>query len=105
VIFMLVEITAAAAATEGPLPAPLPEPVRADLRRLIDQQGGGIGEELLERVFAGWTHLFGLVSFEVFGRLEGTIEARREYFDHQMRLMAGLAGLPDTRRNSRPGHD
>jgi AcrR family transcriptional regulator len=106
VTLMLAEIAAAAAPAGGLPPAPLPEPVRADLRRLIDRQGGGIGEELLERVFVGWTHLFGLVSFEVFGRLEGTIEARREYFDHQMGLMADLAGLPpDARRNTRPSHD
>jgi hypothetical protein len=96
VIFMLAEIAAAAVPAEMPHSAPLPGPVRADLRRLIDQQGGGISEELLERVFAGWTHLFGLASFEVFGRLQGTIEARREYFDHQMGLMADLAGLPPT---------
>jgi AcrR family transcriptional regulator len=94
VIFILVEIAASAAPAEVPLAAPLPEPVRADLRRLIDQYGGRIGEALLERVFAAWTHLYGLVSFEVFGRLEGTIQARREYFDHQMGLMADLAGLP-----------
>lgn len=98
VIFILVEIAASAAPAEVPLAAPLPEPVRADLRRLIDQHGGRIGrrigEALLERVFAGWTHLYGLVSFEVFGRLEGAIQARREYFDHQMGLMADLAGLP-----------
>jgi len=91
---MLVEIAAAAAPAEMPPSAPLPEPVRADLRRLIDQPGGGISEELLERVFAGWTHLFGLASFEVFGRLEGTIEARREYVDHQMGRRADLVGLP-----------
>jgi AcrR family transcriptional regulator len=97
VTLTLAGIAAAAGPADGLLLAPLPEPVRADLRRLIDQQGGGIGEELLERVFAGWTHLFGLVSFEVFGRLDGTIEARREYFDHQMRLMADLAGIPADR--------
>jgi len=93
VIVLLAGIAAAAPAAV-PATAPIPGPVRADLRRLIDQQGGGISEELLERVFAAWTHLFGLVSFEVFGRLDGTIEARREYFDHQMGLMADLAGVP-----------
>ncbi|WP_422935285.1 TetR/AcrR family transcriptional regulator [Sinomonas sp. P47F7] len=94
VIFILTGIAASATPAEEPPGTPLPEGVRADLRRLIDQQGGGIGEGLLERVFAGWTHLYGLVSFEVFGRLEGTIQARRDYFEHQMNLMADLAGLP-----------
>ncbi|MDH6575464.1 TetR/AcrR family transcriptional regulator [Kitasatospora sp. MAP5-34] len=97
VVFLLVGAAAEAAQERpGALPqsAPLPEAVRADLRRLIDQQPGEIPEELLGRVFAGWVHLFGLVSFEVFGRMEATIEARREYFEHQMGLMADLAGLP-----------
>jgi AcrR family transcriptional regulator len=106
VIFMLAEIAAAARPAEALQRAPLPEALHADMRRLIDEQGGGISEELLERVFVGWTHLFGLVSFEVFGRLEGTIEARGEYFDHQMGLMADLVGLPaGATPTSRPSHD
>jgi AcrR family transcriptional regulator len=106
VIFMLAEIAAAARPAGALQPAPLPEALHADMRRLIDEQGGGISEELLERVFVGWTHLFGLVSFEVFGRLEGTIEARGEYFDHQMGLMADLVGLPaGATPTSRPSHD
>ncbi|MEU8756572.1 hypothetical protein AB0C88_39405 [Streptomyces chartreusis] len=40
-----------------------------------------------------WTHLFSLVGFEVFGRLNTMIRAREEYFDHQARVMADLAGL------------
>ncbi|MEZ0091122.1 TetR/AcrR family transcriptional regulator [Streptacidiphilus sp. EB129] len=97
VVLLLAGIAAEAAQERtDPLPpsAPLPEAVRVDLRGLIDQQPGEIPEELLARVFAGWVHLFGLVSFEVFGRTGTTIEARREYFDHQMSMMADLAGLP-----------
>jgi hypothetical protein len=40
----------------------------------VDRRG-----PLLERVFVGWTHLFGLVSFQVLGRLEGSIEGRRQW--------------------------
>ena len=70
------------------------ESVRADLRRLIDQRAGDVPEELLDSALAGWSHLFGQVSFEVFGRLEGMIAARADYLDHQMALIADLAGLP-----------
>lgn len=96
VILLLVEIAAQGAAQGQALPpsAPLPEPVREDLHQLIDQHPVDISEELLNRVFAGWTHLFGLISFEVFGRLETILQARRDYFDHQMGLMADLCGLP-----------
>lgn len=88
-------LLAAIAAEGAPAPAtPLPETVRADLRRLIDQRSGSVPEEVLDRALAGWTHLFGLVGFEVFGRLDGMIQARHDYFEHQMGLMADLAGLP-----------
>ncbi|MEV4630982.1 TetR/AcrR family transcriptional regulator [Micromonospora sp. NPDC049523] len=92
--------------TPPPTSAP-PPPVRADLARLIAQypdaadQGGraagshdALTEEQLARGLAGWSQLFGLVSFEIFGRLEQVVDQRELYFDHQMRLMADLAGLP-----------
>lgn len=80
--------------TPPPLAGPLPATVGVDLRALIVQQGANLSEEVLDRVFVAWTQLFGLVSFEVFGRLDGTIEARADYFAHHMNLMADLVGLP-----------
>lgn len=74
--------------------SPLTQPLRADLRRLIEQRPGGLLEEYLDRVLVAWTHLFGVLNFEVFGRLDDLIEARAEYFDHHMTLMADLTGLP-----------
>ncbi|MFD0366186.1 TetR/AcrR family transcriptional regulator [Nocardia sp. GCM10030253] len=96
VVLLLAQIAEAAADTLAPIPAPtpLPAPVRADFRILIEQQASELPEEVLDRVFVGWTQLFGLVNFEIFGRLDGTIEARTEYFDYHMNLMADLVGLP-----------
>ncbi|WP_040778255.1 TetR/AcrR family transcriptional regulator [Nocardia pneumoniae] len=96
VVFRLVAIAQAGAKelTAPPLPTPLPAPVRADLRRLIERQSSDLPEEVLDRVFVAWTHLFGLLNFEIFGRLDNTIEARAEYFTHHMNLMADLVGLP-----------
>ncbi|GAB2453456.1 TetR/AcrR family transcriptional regulator [Nocardia tengchongensis] len=98
VVLLLADIAAQAAAadrlTPAALPTPLPAPVRADLRALIDQQSSDLPEEVLDRVFLGWTQLFGLVTFEIFGRLDGTIEAVADYFHHHMNLMADLVGLP-----------
>ncbi|MGV0743679.1 TetR/AcrR family transcriptional regulator [Mycolicibacterium sp. XJ870] len=86
-------------AAEGSLTPPrrteLAEPVRADLRRLIGKRSGDVPEELLDSALAGWSHLFGLVSFEIFGRLGNMIAAPAEYLDHQMALIADLAGLPE----------
>ncbi|MEH0841853.1 TetR/AcrR family transcriptional regulator [Micromonospora sp. CPCC 205711] len=84
--------------TDGRLAAPdgdeLPEPVRADLAEIAAGLIPGLPESLLARGMAGWTQLFGLISFELFGRLNRAIPHRDEYFDHQTGLMADLIGLP-----------
>lgn len=49
---------------------------------------------VLSGALTAWVHLFGLISFEVFGRLDDMIVARADHFDHQMHLMADVAGLP-----------
>ncbi|MFU8852143.1 TetR/AcrR family transcriptional regulator [Micromonospora sp. SL1-18] len=72
----------------------LPEPVRADLAELAVGFFPGLPEALLARGMSGWTQLFGLISFELFGRLNRAVPHRDEYFDHQTALMADLIGLP-----------
>ncbi|WP_225858004.1 TetR/AcrR family transcriptional regulator [Rhodococcus wratislaviensis] len=94
VVLLLADIVIDGAEPLESVSSPVPDPVRTDLRRLIDQHPGDLPEEQLDRVFIGWTHLFGLINFEVFGRLDGMIQARAEYFDHHMALMADLAGIP-----------
>jgi AcrR family transcriptional regulator len=96
VVLRLVDVVADAADRLTPAvpPSPLPGPLRADLRRLVTQHPGDLPPDRLDRVLAAWTHLFGLVCFEVFGRLDGLIEAREEYFRHQVGLLADLVGLP-----------
>jgi AcrR family transcriptional regulator len=96
VVFRLVAIAQAGAEklTPPPLSSALPAPVHADLRRLIEQQSSDLPEDVLDRVFVAWTQLFGLLNFEVFGRLNGIIDARADYFAHHMNVMADLVGLP-----------
>ncbi|SBT54600.1 TetR/AcrR family transcriptional regulator [Micromonospora narathiwatensis] len=72
----------------------LPEPVRADLAELAAGFFPGLPEALMARGMAGWTQLFGLISFDLFGRLDPAVPHRDEYFDHQTTLMADLIGLP-----------
>ncbi|OKI58210.1 TetR/AcrR family transcriptional regulator [Micromonospora sp. CB01531] len=83
-----------AAGRLSPTDEELPEPVRADLAELAASFSPGVPEALLARGLAGWTQLFGLISFDLFGRLNGVIPHRDEYFDHQTALMADLIGLP-----------
>ncbi|MFC4125897.1 TetR/AcrR family transcriptional regulator [Nocardia rhizosphaerae] len=104
VVLLLSDIAAEAVAAghlePPPAATPLPTAVSADLRALIERRSqteqvtGDLPAEVLDRVFAGWTQLFGLVNFEIFGRLDGAIESRAEYFAHHMALMADLVGLP-----------
>lgn len=81
-------------------PRPLPAVTRAELRRLLDQspmpkhtRAELAPEMFIATAFMLWTQLFGLVNFEVFGRLDDLIEERREYFEHQMLVLADFAGL------------
>lgn len=95
VIMLLVGIVIDAGDRLEPLTAaPITAPLRADLRRLIDEGPRDLAEEHLDRVLVAWTHLYGALNFEVFGRLDEMIEARTEYFDHHLTLMADLTGLP-----------
>ncbi|MFC0004597.1 TetR/AcrR family transcriptional regulator [Micromonospora siamensis] len=72
----------------------LPDEVHADLAELAAAVFPGLPEALLARGMAGWTQLFGVISFELFGRLNRTVPHRDAYFDHQTGLMADLIGLP-----------
>jgi AcrR family transcriptional regulator len=82
----------------GTLRAPAASPqlvpaVRADLAVARDQISPGLPEELLLLGMTGWLQLFGTVSFELFGQFNNVIEARGEFFDEQMRLMADVMGI------------
>ncbi|WBB64982.1 TetR/AcrR family transcriptional regulator [Micromonospora sp. WMMD812] len=78
-----------------PTPADeLAAPLREDLTELADAFFPELPEALLARGMAGWTQLFGLISFELFGRINRSLPHRDAYFDHQVGLMADLIGLP-----------
>lgn len=71
----------------------LTDAVRADLDRARGDIAPGLPEELMLAAMAGWVQLFGTVSFELFGQFNNVIEARDEFFDAQIGLMADLMGL------------
>src|SRR4051794_9076398 len=62
----------------------LPAPVRADLTRAVASAFPGLPPIVLARGMVAWVHLFGLVSFELFGQFNNVIEARPEFFDYQV---------------------
>jgi len=73
--------------------APLPDPVRADMARAGAVIAAGVPEELFHIGLTCWVHLFGLVSFELFGQFNNVIDARAEFFDLQMEMLADLMGI------------
>jgi AcrR family transcriptional regulator len=70
-----------------------PGPVARDLAAVVATLDIDISPTQLARGSVAWIHLFGAVSFELFGQLNNVIEARDEYFDLQLDLMADLVGL------------
>lgn len=71
----------------------LPGPVAADLAQLRAGEFPDVPEPVLARGMVAWIHLFGAVSFELFGQLDTVVEAREAYFNHQLEIMADLVGL------------
>jgi AcrR family transcriptional regulator len=80
---------------------PLPSGYRADLARLRAMASPEVPEELLARGLLAWTLIFGAITFEVFGRLDGFIDDRDGYFADQLERAARLMGLADSGRESR----
>jgi hypothetical protein len=60
---------------------------------VADLLAPGVSEAAMARGVIVWTQLFGALSFELFGQLNNAIDAREEWFDHQVRMMADFVGL------------
>ncbi|WP_344077403.1 TetR/AcrR family transcriptional regulator [Luedemannella helvata] len=74
----------ASAAGGRPRIGDVPAAVAPDLATVRDALGVELPDDVLLAGSYAWIHLFGAVSFELFGQLNNTITARREYFEHQM---------------------
>ena len=79
----------------APLPHErLPAPIRSDLEGVIGLPGfGGVPPALLARGMGAWAAVFGLVSFELFGRLTNAVHDYDAWFDYQLRLITHQLGL------------
>ena len=74
-------------------PGELPPALRADMTAARDAVAPSLPPDVFALGTIAWIHIFGAVSFELFGQLNNVIEARDEYFDYQMNQIADLAGL------------
>jgi AcrR family transcriptional regulator len=71
----------------------LTDDVRRDLAAAADAIAPGLPPDILGRGTIAWIHMFGAVSFELFGQLNNVIYARDEYFDYQLAAIADVVGL------------
>jgi AcrR family transcriptional regulator len=76
-----------------PRAANLPAATRADLARASEGISPGLPDEVMLAGMTAWIHLFAMVSFELFGQFNNVVDAREEFFDTEMGMMADLIGL------------
>ena len=69
------------------------EGISADAQRLFQDLGRAIPLTTAVRLVAVWAQLFGLISFEVFGRFDRIIDAPDDVFDRTVLDLAHQAGL------------
>ena len=74
-------------------PAP-PDSFAPDAARLRESVLPEVPDEVAARALATWASVFGLVSFELFGQFENVVTDRGAYFDHAVRCLGRVVGLP-----------
>ncbi|HEV2779324.1 MAG TPA: TetR/AcrR family transcriptional regulator [Actinophytocola sp.] len=72
---------------------PIPTALRLEILRVAETIGAKVTAPIMARAMIAWTQLFGAISFEVFGRLNNTIDHRTDWYDYQARTMATFIGL------------
>jgi len=83
----------ASAAGEVEPGEPLGGRLADELAVVADHAAPGTPPQVVARSMAGWIHLCGAVSAELFGQLNNTIEERRAFFEFQMRGTLSWIGL------------
>lgn len=74
-------------------PGDTPSVLDPGILELFGGDGTALGRAAATRGVTAWTHLFGAVSFELFGHLEGVVADRAAYFDHVAAEMATFVGI------------
>ena len=80
--------------TLAPITGPgLSEAMAAEADRVGRVAMPGVPIATIARGLVAWTQLFGQISFELFGKLEGVVEDFEEVFEHAIAVMADVMGL------------
>jgi AcrR family transcriptional regulator len=73
--------------------APEPDGVLASQVDVLAGLAPGVPRKVLLRTAIVWTQLFGMISFELFGQLVGTMDPADEFFASATRQMAAFVGI------------
>jgi AcrR family transcriptional regulator len=76
-----------------PEEAPEPSGVLVEQIAVLAAVAPGVPEKVLVRTVIAWTQLFGMLSFELYGQLVGTMDPADEFFAHAAAQMADFLGL------------
>ena len=75
------------------VPVDVTPALRADLDRVRAALDVALPDQVVVRLLAAWTQLFGLISFELFGQTRNAITAHDDLLDATATAMAGVIGL------------
>ena len=81
-------------------PTPLPPVLSDQIQNLSAAIAPALPDDILTRALIAWTQLFGMISFELFGHLAGSVDPSAEFFDYAAGRMADFVGLPPIRAGS-----
>ncbi len=94
---ILVDLVQSGGIAHDPEPKPLPARAEAGMVPLRQFLGAPVSTELAVRALMVWTGIFGAVSFELFGQLQGAVEPdlRADVYAVEVDRMASWLGLLD----------
>ncbi|MGZ0149679.1 TetR/AcrR family transcriptional regulator [Kribbella sp. WER1] len=89
----LLQRAQAAGRLDVPEDAPAPDGALARQTEVLVALAPGVPPAVLVRAVIVWTQLFGMISFELFGQLVGSMDPADEFFASTARQMAAFVGL------------
>jgi AcrR family transcriptional regulator len=85
-------------AAEGP---PLSATLRDQAARVARALAPELPAPVIVRAVIAWTQLYGMISFELFGHLVGSVDPSEEFFNHATEQLANFVGIPASHQGRR----
>jgi AcrR family transcriptional regulator len=85
---------AAGTLTAPPDGPPLTAALREQATQVAAAIAPGLPAPVVVRAIIAWTQLYGMISFELFGHLVGSVDPSDEFFDNAIEQFADFVGLP-----------